>query len=288
MDLPSPAAALLAAGGNSKDAFIRLIERSIASFMLVHPEKYQKAKVTWRKDHAPDLWSIRILPEEPLIFKPGQYATLGLEDGVRVHEKPYSIVSSPLEKEIEFFFELVPQGQLTPTLHEVQPGDTLLMRRQAKGLFTLDEKSGHKNHCLISTVTGVAPYVSMIRTMVREAQQGKRINVRLVVIQAASRSWEFAYREELEALSQPGSWLHYIPTVSRPWEDLEWKGEVGRAEDLIRKYLDVPGFEPSNATVYLCGHPAMIENSKGVLHRRGFTKESLREEVYWVPKKEPK
>ena len=91
--------------------------------MLAHPEKYHKAKVISRHDYAPDLWSIRIQPEEPLIFKPGQYATLGLEDGTRVHEKPYSIVSSPLEKEIEFFFELVPQGELTPTLHEIRPID---------------------------------------------------------------------------------------------------------------------------------------------------------------------
>jgi ferredoxin--NADP+ reductase len=80
-------------------------------------------------------------------------------------------------------------------------------------------------------------------------------------------------------------WLRYIPTVSRPWEDPSWKGEVGRVEDVLRKYLDTLGLEPSNTTAYLCGHPQMIENSKGILQRRGFPKESLREEIYWIPEK---
>lgn len=253
--------------------------------MTAREEKYQKAPITFRKDHAEDLWTIRVRPEQRLVFTPGQYATLGLEESGRKVERAYSICSSPLEEEIEFFFELVPQGQLTPPLYERQVGDVLLMRRQAKGLFTLDGKSGHTRHFLVCTVTGVAPYISMVRTLAREGHGGDR---ELVVLQAASRSWEFAYREELEAFAKEFSWLRYIPTVSRPWEDPAWKGEVGRIEDVLRKYLDTLGLEPSNTTAYLCGHPQMIENSKGILKRRGFAKEFIREEVYWVPKKEEK
>ena len=76
--------------------------------MAAATERYQKARITWRRDHAPDLWSIRIKPEQKLLFKPGQYATIGVERDGRVVERPYSIVSSPAEDEIEFFFELVP------------------------------------------------------------------------------------------------------------------------------------------------------------------------------------
>lgn len=253
--------------------------------MAAAADKYQKVTIVSRKDYAPDLWSIRVRPEQPLSFKPGQYATLGVEQDGRVLEKPYSIVSSPLEDEIEFFFELVPQGELTPPLHNFQAGQSLLMRRQAKGLFTLDAKSGHKKHYLVSTVTGVAPFMSMVRTLAREAGQGRAPTDKLFIVQAASRSWEFAYREELEALAKKFDWLRYVPTVSRPWEDPAWKGEVGRVEDLLRKYLDAEGFLPSDTTAYLCGHPQMIENSKGILKRRGFAKESIREEVYWVPEK---
>jgi ferredoxin--NADP+ reductase len=256
--------------------------------MAASAEKYQRVRIVQRKDHAEDLWSVRIQPGQPLAFKPGQYATLGLEGGARVIERAYSIVSSPLEDEIEFFFELVPHGELTPPLHQLQVGDTLLMRRQAKGLFTLDGKSGHKQHYLVCTVTGVAPYVSMVRTLARQAEKGSSQEVQLVILQAASRPWEFAYREELETISRNSSWLRYIPTVSRPWEDVSWQGEVGRIEDVLRKHLDLLGLEPSNTTAYLCGHPNMIENSKGILKRRGFAKEFVREEVYWVPKKEDK
>ena len=39
-----------------------------------------------------------------------------------------------------------------------------------------------------------------------------------------------------------------------------------------------------NTTAYLCGHTEMIEHSKAILKRRGFTdKGSIKEEVYWVP-----
>lgn len=249
-------------------------------------EKYQKATVTFRQDHSEELWTIRVRPEQRLAFQPGQYATLGLEEGGKMVERAYSICSSPLEDEIEFFFELVTKGRLTPPLYRRQVGDTLLMRRQAKGLFTLDGKSGHREHFLVCTVTGVAPYVSMVRTLAREARQGRAPDSHFVVLQAASRSWEFAYREEMEALAKEFNWLKYIPTISRPWEDAAWKGEVGRIEDVLRKYLDALALEPSHATVYLCGHPQMIENAKGILRRRGFSREFIREEIYWVAKKD--
>jgi ferredoxin--NADP+ reductase len=251
--------------------------------MATAAEKYQKVKLTWRKDYSPDLWSIRVQSEEKLNFDPGQYATLGVETNSRTIERPYSIVSSPLEDELEFFFELVPEGALTPLLYKLGPGDETLMRRRPKGLFKIDWKSGHPNHYLLSTVTGLAPYVSMARTFAKEAKKGTPPNVNLIILQGASRSWEFGYQEELEELAYRSDWLEFIPTVSRPWEDSDWKGEVGRVEDVLRKYLDALNLTPSTTTAYLCGHPQMIENGKDILKRKGFTKESLREEVYWVP-----
>ncbi len=256
--------------------------------MTVLSDKHQKVRVVSRRDYAPDLWSIRVRGDERLSFKPGQYTTLGVQSNGKVIERAYSIVSSPLEEEVEFFFELVPEGELTPHIYDAREGNELLMRKQAKGLFTLDTKSGHTQHFLAATVTGVAPFVSMARTVAREANRGNPPNLRMVVLQAASRSWEFAYREELQALAEQHAWLEYIPTVSRPWEDSEWKGEVGRVEDVLRKYLDSFNLDPKNTTAYVCGHPQMIENAKGILSRRGFAKEYIREEVYWVPKKEEK
>ena len=123
-------------------------------------------------------------------------------------QRAYSIVSSPGEEELEFFFELVPQGELTPLLFQLQAEDSIWMRRQAKGRFTLDETSGRRKHFVLSTVTGVAPYMSMVRTFAHAASEGRPPGFEMAIIQAASRSWEFAYREELE------KYAHAYPVVS--------------------------------------------------------------------------
>jgi ferredoxin--NADP+ reductase len=256
--------------------------------MVVAQQVYQRAQVVERKDYAEDLWSIRIRPEEPLVFRPGQYATLGMWEGRKIVERPYSIVSSPLEDEIEFFFELVPRGGLTPRLKATKVGETVVMRRQAKGLFTFDDKSGRAQHFMVGTVTGIAPYISMVRTLARQDPSTRPPGFRVVMLHSASRSHEFAYREEMEALSRDCDWLTYVPTVSRPWEEPSWDGEVGRAEDVLRKFLDNLKLEPSDTTAYLCGQPQMIVNAKGILERRGFGKEQIRQELYWAPKKEEK
>ena len=259
------------------------IDRHQSTGSLQSTSRHQVVEIVERKEYAADLWSIRVRPEQKLVFKPGQYATLGVEGETGLVERAYSIVSSPAEETVEFFFELVPQGELTPLLYKLQVGDAMLMRRQAKGLFLLDTKSGHPKHFLICTVTGVAPFVSITRQLALDEAEGKPVNLSLVLLQAASRSWEFAYRDELEDFARRAPWLQYIPSVSRPWEDAAWKGEVGRAEDLLRKYLDSLGLNPGETTAYLCGHPGMIQNSHGILERRGFIKGSVKEEQYWVP-----
>ena len=247
---------------------------------MADPAKFLKGRITWRADFAPDLWSVRIAPEQALSFKPGQYATLGVEkDSERPIERPYSIVSSPAEPEMEFFFEVVPEGGLTPLLHKLGVGAEVLMRRACKGLFTLDRKSGRPKHFMVATVTGVAPYVSMARTLARAPEPGLEV----IILQVGSRSWELGYAKELESLAGEHPWLGYIPSVSRYWEDPDWRGERGRAEDLVRKYTDQLGLTPQNTTAYLCGHPTMIENAKAILKRAGWQKEGIQEEIYWVP-----
>ena len=246
------------------------------------PEKYQRGRVVWRKDHAPDLWSVRVAPEKRIEFQPGQYVTLAVEDeqSGKMIERAYSLCSAPSEPELEFFFELVPQGQLTPRLHLLQEGAEVFIRHRAKGAFLLDPK--RRNHFLVATVTGVAPGVSWVRAL-----KGNSPDLRLVIVQAASRSHELAYKDELErAAAESGGWLRYVPAVSRPWEDPAWKGELGRAEDVLRKHLDAVGFSPADSGAYLCGHPQMIENGKGIFLRRGFDREQIHVEIYWLPKKD--
>src|SRR5580704_13178852 len=95
-------------------------------------EKHYRARITKREDFAPDLWMIRVDPGAEFTFAAGQYATLGVQQDERRLERPYSIASSPYEKELEFFFELVPNGQTTPPLYDLQVGDQVLVRTSAK------------------------------------------------------------------------------------------------------------------------------------------------------------
>jgi NAD(P)H-flavin reductase len=46
------------------------------------------------------------------------------------------------------------------------------------------------------------------------------------------------------------------------------------------------GLAPETTSVYLCGHPMMIETCKSILKRRGWQKETMREEVYFIPSKQ--
>jgi len=250
-------------------------------------DKHYRARITARRDLAPDLWMIRVDPGAEFTFIPGQYATLGVERDVRRVERAYSIASSPHEKELEFFFELVPEGKTTPPLHDLYPGDEVLMRKVAKGHFTLDRtQPSRTNHLLVSTVTGIAPFVSYARSLFQDWREGRFSgDHKLFLLSGASRSWEFGYREELEEIAGKTPWFSCAFTVSRPWEDESWKGEVGRVDDLIRKYADQWGCTAANSVAYLCGHPEMIERGKGILKRVGFHKENLKEEVYWVPSK---
>ena len=253
--------------------------------MLRSPDKYYSARILDRRDVSQDLCILRVDPGGPLEYRAGQYATLGLErNGVRT-ERAYSMVSSPYEDALEFFVELVPQGGLTPNLFELHPGDALLCRKIAKGRFLLDLRSGRKNHLFVSTVTGIAPFVSYIRTLHRDWKSGAAGPMpgehKFFCLQGASHSFEFGYREELERYAAEAPWFQYVPTVSRPWDNPQWTGETGRVDDLLRKYTEAWQLRPGETTAYLCGHPTMIENSRGILHRAGWKKDAVLEEAYF-------
>jgi|SRR5580704_7819956 len=254
--------------------------------MRAAEEKFYRARIIHRDEFSPGLWKIRLDTGGEYRFVAGQFATLGVQTQEKLVERAYSIVSSPYEPNLELFIELVPAGELTPLLHMLQSGDEVSLRKVAKGRFTLDLKSGHKNHLLLSTVTGVAPYISYLRTLYKDwNDKSFPSDIHLYLINAASRSWEFGYHQELARLASQVPWLTYVPSVSRPYEDTEWRGEVGRVEDIVRKYVDLWKLTGAETTGYLCGQPQMIELGKGILFRRGFEKQSLKEEVYWIPPK---
>jgi len=229
-----------------------------------------------RRDITGELWVVRVRPETPLRFVPGQYFTVGLPTGGKMIERPYSVASAPDDSELEFFLEVVPGGKLTPHLYDVPVGGEVWLRPVPKGRFFLETES--RNHFMAATVTGVAPFVSMVRDL---ADGPEPAPYRIAILHAASFAPELAYFDELSALSAREDWFDYIPAVSRAWLDEGWTGERGRIEDVARKHLDALGFETASTTAYLCGNPNMIRVMEGVLERAGFTKNQVKKEVYW-------
>jgi ferredoxin--NADP+ reductase len=249
---------------------------------MIDTEKYATATIVSRRDLATDLWVVRIRPDIELPFRPGQYVTLGLELDGRIVERPYSIASDPAEGEIELFIERVPEGELSAPLHDLPLGDSTLVRKRCKGLFLKDAPVVDMPHLFVATVTGIAPFVSILRSLVRRLSTGEwTADKPVIALQGASRSEELGYEEELRALDAAHDWFTYVPTISRPWEEAEWSGETGRVEDVMRKYADAAGMRPGHGAVFLCGNPEMIGKGRGIMHRRGFADKEIREEQYW-------
>ena len=245
--------------------------------------RFTTAEITRREDFTEDLWRIWLKPEQSFLFKPGQYCTIGSE-GI---ERAYSIVSSPREDEIELFIELVPppDGELTPLLYDLQVGDTVTLRPRAKGLFVL--KPGAKNHLFMATVTGIVPYVSILRYHLEtlagadgmaDLQTPGKFN--FFVLEGASYGDEFGYDEELAGMASEHDNIHFVPTISRPNDERNssWTGETGRVTSLTEKYIDQYRLSPDDTIIYACGHPQMIEDVK---HRLDGTGYRVEEERFW-------
>ena len=247
--------------------------------------RYCMGELIEREDFSEDLAAFKFRTDQQLPFIPGQYATIGFEVNDKIVQRPYSIVSSPHEPFMEVFVELVPEGATTPLFWELKLGDTVFIRDRLVGKFVMDVDSGMTRHVMAGTVTGAAPYISIARTLKIEQEQGKSNPHQIIAIVGASRAWELGYyMDELNELAAQEEWFTFVPTVSRPWEDPEWQGESGRAEDVIRKYGDQMGFDHTNSVVYACGHPQMIENSKAIWARARFPAERIKEEKFFVIK----
>lgn len=235
--------------------------------------KLLEAKVTNRIDVTEDLLIIWITKPDGYAFKPGQYCTIGI-DGL---ERAYSIVSAPHESEMELFVELVPppEGMLTPEIWKLREGDTVSIRPRAKGIFTFKPK--YQKHLFVATVTGVVPYISILRDYLHYNQTGHQF----YLLFGASYQSEFTYKDEIGKISQSHSdFVKFVPTVSRPQEtaNSSWTGETGRVNEIVGKYIEQYNLDVENTLIYACGHPGMIEDVKEKWVPNGF---KVEEERFW-------
>jgi len=257
-----------------------------------------------REELNPQLHILRVKPDSALFdFRPGQFAVAGLlgrearvdeaddEDPPAAPDKlirrAYSIASSSVERHyVEFYVNLITSGALTPRLFALPYGGRLFIGYRASGMFTLDHVAPAKALILIATGTGLAPYMSMLRTLLVHDTQRP-----FVVLHGARYSWDLGYRGELESLARFRANFTYIPSITRPHEDPHFRGHTGRIQTLLEQGIietlsGVP-LDPARADVFLCGNPEMIHVVKEILLPRGFTPDhpkqpgTIHVEEYW-------
>ena len=222
-------------------------------------------------------------------FQSGQFVALALPgSSSRVEEatsefqeavpdklikRAYSIASASHDNSVEFYITLVRSGALTPRLFDLKLGDEIWMGKKAVGMFTLDTIDADQNIVLIATGTGVAPYMSMLRSDALH-RKGK-----IMIIHGAANSWDLGYRSELTLLQNMFPNLSYEPTITEPKnEHVGWDGETRFIEEIWVEGIAKKkwGFKPmpENTHIFLCGNPKMVEGMVNVLAEDGFTKHS--------------
>jgi len=209
-----------------------------------------------------------------------------VSDPTRMIRRAYSIASESRSDEyLEFYLTVVMSGELTPRLFNLKIKDRIYVGPKAVGVFTLDKAPG-KHILMIGTGTGLAPYMSMLRSELD--CEASRV---FVVVHGARYSWDLGYRTELTGLARHCSNFHYMPVITRPQEDATWKGKSGYLQNLIASgaiEADTGlALTPENFDIFLCGNPGMIETVIGWAEERGFVRDkghdigTLHTEEYW-------
>jgi ferredoxin--NADP+ reductase len=219
------------------------------------------------------LFSFTTTRDPALRFSNGHFTMIGL----RVNDKPllraYSIASANYEEHLEFLSIKVEEGPLTSRLQHIQVGDTLIVGKKPTGTLLIDYLLPGKRLYLLSTGTGLAPFLSIIR----DPETYERFE-QVIVVHGVRQVDELAYHDLMtdhlpqheflgEMVRQK---LLYYPTVTRePYRNM------GRVTDLITSGklftdLSLPLLTREEDRVMICGSPGMLTDLKAMLEERGF------------------
>ncbi|HEU4571801.1 MAG TPA: FAD-binding oxidoreductase [Candidatus Limnocylindrales bacterium] len=218
-------------------------------------------------------------------FEPGQYMTTGVLADGKILQRPYSVASAPSVADsegYEFYVRHVPIVRFTTALWRLPVGHRMRVIGP-KGKFLL-EPDDDRTHLYVSTGTGIAPFLSMMRETMERGDVR-----RTVLLHGASYADEIGYRELLEGWQRDGTYpLRFEPTVSRPNDprNAGWTGRTGRVEQNVASVCRDLGLQPERTVVYICGNPEMILNVEAQLMDRGFPEFHVKKELYWPKGKE--
>lgn len=219
-----------------------------------------------REDVSPSVGIFRIGRPRGLQFVAGQAVKIG----VGAVTRSYTIASAPAAPYLELCVERVPGGALTSQLFALAPGGRVAVAPKPKGSLVLDTSAGA--HLMVATVTGVAPFISMLRDVLPRAP-----DMRVILIHGARAEEDLAYRAELEALAARHPGFELWLAVTQPTAG--WTGRRGRVTEHVDAAL--AALAPRGArglATYACGHPDMVADVSARMQALGLP---IRTEEFW-------
>ncbi|MFA9202461.1 MAG: ferredoxin--NADP reductase [Flavobacteriales bacterium] len=218
------------------------------------------------------LFSFKCTRDAGLRFKNGQFVMIGLEVNGKPLMRAYSIASANYEDHLEFFSIKVQDGPLTSILQKIQVGDKLLVSKKPTGTLVLDDLLPAKHLYMLSTGTGLAPFLSLIR----DPETYDRFE-KVVLIHGVRNVDELAYQDLIENILPNDEIfaelvkdkLIYYPTVTR-----EAFRNQGRLTTLIEngklfEDIGLPRFNREDDRAMICGSPTMLDDSATLLDQHG-------------------
>jgi ferredoxin--NADP+ reductase len=206
-------------------------------------------------------------------FENGHFVMMGLQIGEKRLMRAYSIASANHEEYLEFLSIKIPDGPLTSHLQHIKPGDEVLVSRKPSGTLLLHDLKPGKRVYLLSSGTGLAPFMSLIK----DPELYERFS-RVVLVHGVRYRSELAYRDFIEwelthheyLGEQVRSQLTYFPTVTR--ERFRYQGRITSLIETgeFFRQLSLPELNPADDRVMICGSPAMLSDLSSLLDRRGF------------------
>ena len=228
--------------------------------------KWLESRVIENRRWTEHLFSLRV--EGPRLgFEAGQFVRIALEERIA---RPFSFVNPPQDPVLEFYGIVVPEGPLSPRLMELRAGERLLVAPNPAGFLVLSEVPDAETLWLVSTGTGIAPFLSILRT----GTPWRRFR-NVVLVHAVRHARELVYPDMIRKIVKENS-LRYLTFVSREAAPGSLTGRIpaamrdGRLETAAELALD------QHSHVMLCGNPDMLKDASGALIERGLRKHRRR------------
>lgn len=239
--------------------------------MTASAEKFTRQTLLAVTSLTPSLFTLRTTRDSGFRFRAGQFARLGVTkaDGSTVW-RAYSVVSSPHDEFLEFFSIVVPDGEFTSELSRLREGDTLLIEKQATGFLTLDRFVDGRDLWMLSTGTGVAPFLSILQ----DFEVWERFE-RVILVYSVREAKELAYQElvaELmtrDYLAEYADKFLFIPIVTREQHPGALHGRITQLIENgeLERAAGLP-LTPEHSRLMLCGNPQMIDDTRKLLKQR--------------------